>query len=51
MQLLESQTRLVAARFEPVELQAKPPEAAHGPSKSALMRAREEEEVVMRKML
>ena len=47
MQLLDSRMRLVAARFEPVELQAKPPEAAHDPSKSALMRAKKEEEVVL----
>ena len=51
MQILESQTRLVAARFEPFELQSYPPEAAHGPSKSAVMRAREEEEEAMQKML
>ena len=45
MQLLDSRMR------QPVELQAKPPEAAHDPSKSALMKVRKEEEEVKRKML
>ena len=49
MQFWESQTRLVAARFEPFELQSQPPVPAHGLSKSAVMRAREEEEEVMQK--